>query len=188
MPAHNSLLVGACQRHRVALPFQALVVHKRVHQVHLRAVFGHPARDLNTRDLAAHAHVEEVDQVLAIRLDVDARKRGEQRATLALGQHIGQNVGVGEPLADHARRLAVGGHVAACATFRAAPLRHIHIRAEHQANRASHLGRARPADIRGHRHTARAHRAEVAQIGLQKMILHKLLGVRQRPAHQRAIL
>jgi hypothetical protein len=43
-----------------------------------------------------------VDQVRAIRLDVNPRHGDEQRTALPFVQHVGQNVGVGQPLADRA--------------------------------------------------------------------------------------
>src|SRR5215213_2788662 len=63
--AHDRLLVGARQSDWVALALHALIVDQRVSQVNHRPIFGDPARDLDSGDLAADPHIEEMDQVRA---------------------------------------------------------------------------------------------------------------------------
>src|SRR5262245_24828118 len=65
---------------------------------------------------------------------------------------------------------------------------HIDVGAEHQSDGSGDLGRARAADVRGYWYSTLAHAVEIGQVRFQKMILHKPLGARERPTHQRAVL
>jgi hypothetical protein len=186
--AHDRLLVGAGDRHRVAVAAGALIVHQGVDAVNHGRFGGDPARHLDAAQLAADAHVEEVDQVLAVALDVDAAERDEERAALALGEAAAQHIRVDEALARRAGGLAAGAHVAAVGALRTAAGGHVHVGAEHEPDGADHLGRAGAADVGGDRDAAEAHALQVGEVALDEKVLHEALGAGERPAHQGAVL